>query len=160
VPLDIEFLRAETPGCASVAHLDNAGASLPPAPVLDRVIDYLRAEATVGGYEIAEVRAAELESVYDRAAEMFGGAPMNWAFVESATRAWNAAFSALRFRPGDRVLTTRAEYPSNMGGLLRARELHGVEIEVIPDDDAGQVDVAALESMLDGRRRASTRGSR
>ncbi len=153
MPIDIESVRAETPGCGSVVHLNSAGASLPPSPVLDCVVEYLRAEAVVGGYEIAEDRAEALQAVYSRASELFGGTPTNWAFVESATRGWNAAFSALRFQPGDRVLTTRAEYPSNMGGLLRAREMQGVEILVVPDDEDGQVDIAALESMLDERTR-------
>ncbi len=153
MPLDIETLRADTPGCGSVIHLNNAGASLPPAPVLDAVVDYLKAEATVGGYEIAEDRHDELSAIYQHATTLFGGRPENWAFVESATRAWNAAFTSLRFAPGDRVLTTRAEYPSNMAGLLRARELHGVEVVVVPDDEHGQVDVDALESLLDERTR-------
>lgn len=148
---DIERIRAETPGCSSVIHLNNAGSSLPPAIVLDAVLDYLETEARVGGYEIAIDRADELASVYSNASRVFGGESRNWAFVESATRAWNAAFSSLRFRPGDRVLTTRAEYPSNMGGLLRAREIQGVEIVVIPDDEHGQLDVDALESLLDDR---------
>jgi len=153
MPLDIDALRADTPGCESVIHLNNAGSSLPPVPVLERVVSYLRAEAMIGGYEIAEDRADDLAAVYRSASTLFGGAPENWAFVESATRAWNAAFSSLRFRPGDRVLTTKAEYPSNMAGLLRAREIQGVEVEVVPDDAYGQVDVAALESMLDERTR-------
>lgn len=148
---DIERIRAETPGCSSVIHLNNAGSSLPPAVVLDAVLDYLQAEARVGGYEIASDRADELAAVYSNASRVLGGEPQNWAFVESATRAWNAAFSSLRFRPGDRVLTTRAEYPSNMGGLLRAREIQGVEVVVVPDDEHGQLDVDALESLLDDR---------
>ncbi len=151
--IDINTIRAETPGCSSVTHLNNAGSSLPPAVVLDAVVDYLETEARIGGYEIAADRADELDSVYTNAAALLGGEPENWAFVESATRAWNAAFSSLRFRPGDRVLTTKAEYPSNMGGLLRAREIQGVEVVVVPDDETGQVDVAALESMLDDRTR-------
>lgn len=153
MPIDIELVRAETPGCGSVVHLNSAGASLPSTAVLDCVVEYLHAEAVVGGYEIAEDRALALESVYRRASEIFGGASDNWAFVESATRGWNAAFSSLRFKPGDRVLTTRAEYPSNMGGLLRAQEIQGVEIVVVPDDEDGQVDVAALGSLLDERTR-------
>jgi len=40
-----------------------------------------------------------------------------------------------------------------MGGLLRAGELQGVEIVVVPDDVHGQVDVSAIESLLDGRTR-------
>ncbi|MGI9609068.1 MAG: aminotransferase class V-fold PLP-dependent enzyme, partial [Acidimicrobiia bacterium] len=112
--LDIEKIRAETPGCSSVVHLNNAGSSLPPSVVVDAVVDYLQVEARMGGYEIAADRAEALESVYTNASSLLGGKPDNWAFVESATRGWNAAFSSLRFRPGDRVLTTRAEYPSNM----------------------------------------------
>lgn len=151
--IDVEKVRAETPGCASVVHLNNAGASLPPTVVLDSVVEYLQAEAVVGGYELAADRAATLETVYANASLLLGGASENWAFVESATRAWNAAFSALRFQPGDRVLSTRSEYPSNMAGILRAREIQGVEVVVVPDDESGQVDVAALESMLDSRTR-------
>ena len=121
--------------------------------VHDTVVDYLEAEANIGGYEVAEDRAEALESVYDHASRFLGGEPHNWAFVESATRAWNAGFSALRFSPGDRVLTTQAEYPSNMAGLLRAQEIQGLEVLVVPDDDDGQVDLAAMEAMLDERTR-------
>lgn len=153
MPIDLDAVRAETPGCASSVHLNAAGSSLPPAVVLDTVVEYLQTEARVGGYEIADDRHEALESVYQHASHFIGGDPKNWAFVESATRAWNAAFSALRFEPGDQVLTTQAEYPSNMGGLLRAHEIQGVEILVVPDDEHGQVDVAALESMLTKRTR-------
>lgn len=151
--IDIDAARADTPGCGFVNHLNNAGASLQPSIVVDTVVDYLQAEALQGGYETATERADELDSVYDHAAAFLGGGPENWAFVESATRAWNAAFSSLRFERGDRILTTRAEYLSNMGGLLRAEEIQGVEIHIVPDDEAGQVDVAALEAMLDERTR-------
>ena len=113
----------------------------------------LKAESVNGGYEVAAARADELASVYDAASALLGGKPENWAFVESATRAWNAAFSALRFAPGDKVITTRAEYPSNMAGLLRAKEMQGVEIDIAPNDEHGQLDVSALAAMLDDRTR-------
>lgn len=151
--IDIEAVRAQTPGCGSTIHLNNAGSSLPPTIVLDAVVDYLQTEALVGGYEIADDRQADLDAVYRSAADLLGGAKENWAFVESATRGWNAGFSALRFRPGDRVLTTKAEYPSNMAGLLRAAEVQGVDVVIVPDDEHGQVDVVALESLLDDRTR-------
>ncbi len=151
MPIDIDAVRADTPGCASVIHLNNAGSSLPPRPVVDAVIEYLETEATIGGYEIAAAREAELDAVYPAASALVGGRPENWAFVESATRAWNAAFTALRFEPGDRILTTRAEYPSNMAGLLRAAELQRAVVEIVPDDEFGQVDVDALAAMLDDR---------
>ncbi len=67
--------------------------------------------------------------------------------VDSATRAWDMAFYGFRFEEGDRVLTTRAEYASNYIALRQ----RGVSIEVVPDDEAGQVDVDALAAMLDER---------
>lgn len=153
MPIDVEAVRSATPGCTGTVHLNNAGSSLPPAVVLDTVVEYLQHEAQIGGYEIVDERADQLASVYTSACALFGGEPGNWAFVESATRAWNAAFSALRFEPGDRVLTTKAEYPSNMAGILRAHEIQGVEVDIIPDDEHGQADISVLESMLDDRTR-------
>ena len=151
--IDIDKVRADTPGVQYVAHLNNAGSALPPAAVTNALIEYLEAESLGGGYEIAAAKADELASIYDAASALLGGEPENWAFVESATRAWNAAFSALRFTPGDRIITTRAEYPSNMAGLLRAREIQGVEIDIAPNDEHGQLDVSAMAAMLDDRTR-------
>ena len=151
--IDIEKVRSDTPGTQSVVHFNNAGCALPPTVVTSAIIDYLKAEAIGGGYEMARSRAEQLSSVYDAASTLLGGQPGNWAFVESATRAWNAAFSALRFSAGDRIITTRAEYPSNMAGLLRAKEFQGVHIDIVPNDEHGQLDLAALKTMLTDRTR-------
>ena len=47
--VDVARARADTPGTESVAHLNNAGAALPPAPVLDAVFEHLRLGAEIGG---------------------------------------------------------------------------------------------------------------
>ena len=71
------------------------------------------------------------------------------AFAESATRAWDLAFGALALGDGDVILTSRAEYVSNMLAMLRRRDLDGVRVDVLPDDDHGQVDLDALSDRLD-----------
>jgi selenocysteine lyase/cysteine desulfurase len=43
--IDLERARRETPGCEHVIHLNNAGASLMPDPVLRAVTDHLELEA-------------------------------------------------------------------------------------------------------------------
>jgi len=52
--VDVTRCRAETPGCRSRIHLNNAGASLMPEPVLARVLAHLELEREIGGYEAAE----------------------------------------------------------------------------------------------------------
>jgi cysteine desulfurase/selenocysteine lyase len=147
--LDIARLRAETPGCAHVTHLNNAGASLQPARVLDAVVEHLRHEGEVGGYEAAAERADRIEHTYDALARLIGAGRDEIAVIENATRAWDMAFYAFPFAAGDRILTGRAEYASNWIALRQVAARTGAVVEVVPDDEAGQFDVAALERMLD-----------
>jgi len=151
VAIDVARARAETPGCEHVAHLNNAGAALAPAPVLEAVIEHLRREATIGGYEAAAERSDRVEHSYDAIARLLGCAREEIAIVENATRAWDMAFYSLRLREGDRVLTTRAEYASNYIALRQAADRAGAALVVVPDDEHGQVDVDRLTAMLDER---------
>jgi selenocysteine lyase/cysteine desulfurase len=59
------------------------------------------------------------------------------------------AFYAFPFGPGDRILTGREEYASNWIALKQVTDRTGARIDVVPDNEHGQIDVAALASMLD-----------
>jgi cysteine desulfurase/selenocysteine lyase len=146
--VDIERVRAETPGCADVVHLNNAGAALQPAPVHDTVLRHLELEARIGGYEAADAVADRLSDYYDVMARLVGAHPDEIAYVDNATRGWDMAFYAIPFRAGDRILTTTSEYGSNGMAYAQVSARHGVRVEVIPDDEHGQVSPAALERML------------
>ena len=63
---DIGRARRETRGCENRIHLNNAGASLMPAPVFDTLIDYLNEEQATGGYETATRREDQLQQFYGR----------------------------------------------------------------------------------------------
>ena len=149
--LDLERARRETPGCATVLHFNNAGAALMPKPVLDALQRHLQLEATIGGYEAADREHAAVERVYDALAHLLGGHRDEIAVIENATRAWDMAFYSLRFGPGDRILTATAEYASNYIAYLQVAARTGAVVEVIPDDEHGQVSVDALRRMLDDR---------
>lgn len=147
--LDIDRIRAETPGCANVAHFNNAGASLQPRPVLVAVRDHLEDEALRGGYEAADAALDRLTGTYASLARLIGADPSEIALTANATCAWDTAFYGIRFRPGDRVLTTTSEYGSNAIAMLHAARERGVKVEVLPDDEHGQVSVDALAEALD-----------
>lgn len=143
--------RRETPGCSQVIHLNNAGASLPPVVVVDAVVDYLEEEARVGGYELAEARRVDLAGVYRSVAGVIGAGEDEIALVDNATRAWDMAFYSFPFRSGDRILTTTTEYGANFIAYLQVANRTGARVEVIPDTSTGEVDVDALEEMIDDR---------
>lgn len=149
--LDVDMLRAQTPGVAHRVHLNNAGAGLMPQPVLDAMVGYLQREAMIGGYEAAGEAAAELDGLYDSLARLVGAAREEIAVTENATVSWQMGFYALPFAPGDRILTARAEYAANYVAFLQVARRTGAVIEVIPDDADGVLDPAALERMIDGR---------
>lgn len=151
MPIDVAAARAQTPGCSHVLHFNNAGSSLPPRPVIDAVRRHLDREAEIGGYEAADEAAARLEGVYASVAAMLGCGADEVALVENATRAWDMAFYALRFGPGDRILTGSAEYASNVIAFLQTAARTGATVELIPDDETGQTDPQALERMIDDR---------
>ena len=149
--LDIDGLRAETPGCASVLHFDNAGSSLMPARVLAAQREHLELEARVGGYAAVEQARERIEAVYNSIAGLIGAAPDEIALVENATVAWAQAFGAFRFAAGDRIVTAESEYASNYLCFLKAARDRGVEIAVAPSGPDGLVSLAALEALLDER---------
>ncbi|MGV3480439.1 MAG: aminotransferase class V-fold PLP-dependent enzyme [Sphingobium sp.] len=150
-PDELARLRAEPPGTAHRIHLNNAGAALMPAPVLSAVTDHLRREAEIGGYEAKAEQSDRIEGVYRSVARLLNAHVDEIALAENATVAWQWAFYAQTFSPGDRILTTTAEYAANYLAYLQIARRTGAVVETIPDRTDGTLDPRALEAMIDGR---------
>jgi selenocysteine lyase/cysteine desulfurase len=149
--IDIEAVRADTPACRDIVHFNNAGASLMPDQVAAAVIGHLELERRLGGYEAERRARAGLDAFYAELAALLNAAPDEIAYVENATRAWDMALPGLPLAPGDRVLTHASEYASNYLALLQQAKRRGLEIDLVPSDASGQIDVAALEAMIGPR---------
>lgn len=144
----LEALRADTPGVQHVTHFNYAGSSLPAKPVLDTVVRHLIHEATIGGYEAAAAANDRIEAAYDSIARLLNASADEIAHVENATRGWDMGVYAIPFRQGDRVLTTSWEYASNLVALLQIQQRFGIHIEVVPNNEHGEIDLDALEQAL------------
>ena len=149
--IDLNRARAETPGCEHVLHFNNAGASLMPQPVLDVCVEHLQLEAMMGGYEAARQEEERVEAVYDSVAHLLTCQRHEVAIIENATRAWDMAFYSVAFQPGDRILTAMAEYASNYIAYLQIAQRTGAVVDVVPNDEFGQISVSALANMMDER---------
>lgn len=146
---DIKRARQDTLGCADLIHFNNAGASLMPFLVSKALHKYLNKEEKMGGYETQALYADSLNNVYVSAAKLLNCLPHEIAFVENATRAWDMAFYSFKFNAGDKILTTIAEYGSNVVAYIQQVKRFGVEIVFVPNDEFGQIDVTALSNMVD-----------
>lgn len=149
--INLEQARADTPGCEHVLHFNNAGAGLMPRPVLEAQLAHLQLEAQIGGYEAAHQAQEQIENSYQAAARLINARPEEIAVVENATVAWQMAYGAIPFQRGDRILTGQASYVSDFLNFLLTAERTGATIEVVPNDAHGQINIYALQEMMDER---------
>lgn len=147
---EIAYFRSETPGCAHVVHFNHSGSSLMPRTVVDVTNAHTVLEAEIGGYEAEDAAQARFLGVYDSVATLLNASAGEIALVENATRAWGMAFYAIPFNPGDVILTSVSEYASNVISFLQIAK-RGVTVEVVPNDEFGQISIEALSAMLDSR---------
>jgi selenocysteine lyase/cysteine desulfurase len=144
--------RDDTPGTKHRNHLNNAGAALMPAPVLDAIQRHLVLESETGGYEAADHRAAEVASAYDALGGLVGAPARNVAIVGSATAAFVQAMSSFDLAPGDAIVTTRCDYTSYQITFLALAKRLGVRVLHADDLPEGGVDPASVRALLQRNR--------
>lgn len=148
---DLERTRRDTPAAETAIFLDSAGSSLPPTPVVETAVAHLRREAVVGGYRAAIERKHDLAAVKTSIATLIGAEASDIALSDSATRAWSDFFYSIPLTAGDRILMCEVEYASNAIAALQRAAATGARVEIVPSDPTGQIDLLALEAMLDER---------
>jgi selenocysteine lyase/cysteine desulfurase len=143
--------RADTPATQNIVHLNNAGAALMPQPVLEAMVEHLRLEAALGGYEAAEKMNAQIQQSYQLLATLLNTAHHNIAIGASATDAYNRALSAIPFQTGDTILTTDNDYASNQIAFLSLEKRFGVNTVRMPQNGA-HIDLDAATQMMETMR--------
>jgi selenocysteine lyase/cysteine desulfurase len=150
---DLRRWRADSPAAeAGRIHLNNAGASLMPRPVLAAITSHLELESKLGGYEASDAAAIDIGQTYQRVAALIGTQAQNIALVENATVAFAQALSAFDFTTGDVLLTTRNDYISNQlmyRALAQRRGLNVIRADDLPE---GGVDPESIRRHIERQR--------
>jgi L-cysteine/cystine lyase len=138
----VAAIRALLPATAAGIYL-NAGTCGPMSSEAHRAMEEQAA------LELATGRAhvAQWPEVMERMAEarasvaaILAADPDDVALTHSTTDGMNLAVSALPWRPGDRVLTTRHEHAGGLAPLLSLRDRLGVEVEMVDIGEGGDDD--------------------
>ena len=141
--------KAGFPRACEVAYLDTAAEGLPPKGCAEALEAYLREKGrgSSGRARIYEMQRETECSV----ARLLGTSAENIALLANASEALNLLANSIDWRPGDRVLLTDLEFPSNVLAWLRLKDL-GVQLDVIPTE-RGVVCLDQFRERLDERTR-------
>ena len=149
---EVKRFREETPGTAFNIHLNNAGAALMPQVVIDAMIQHIKLEAKLGGYEAAEARKIEINDFYRVVSELLNASSDNIAYATSATDAYSRALSSIPFSEGDVILTTTDDYVSNQLAFLQLKQQFGVQLVRAENTLQGTVDCQSIQDLLEKHR--------
>jgi selenocysteine lyase/cysteine desulfurase len=145
---EINIFRKDTAGTSNVIHLNNAGASLMPDVVTQSIIEHIKLEARIGGYEASALQADAIRQFYVQAAKLLNCKPANIAFTASATDSYTRALSSIPFRVGDVILTDNDDFISNQIQFLSCQKRFGIKIERIKNAPEGGVHLEDLSLKL------------
>lgn len=119
-----------------------------PSTVAQAVVTYVHKELELGSHEAARVAEPELTMAYEYIARLLGCSTDEVAIVDSGTRAWQMALASFNLEPGDRILTTRNEYGSNLLAMLQAAHRWGAHVEFVATETDGSISIEDLRRKL------------
>jgi cysteine desulfurase / selenocysteine lyase len=129
-----------------LVYLDSAATSQTPRVVIeamDRYYTEYRASIHRGVYPLAAEATEAYETAREKVAAFAGSTAGETVFTRNATEAINIAARGLA-GPGDRVVVTQMEHHSN----IVPWQLVGAELDWVPIDDDGLLDLDALDAAL------------
>jgi cysteine desulfurase/selenocysteine lyase len=156
---DFPILRQHVHG-HPIVYLDNAATTQKPQVVIDRLTRYYveeNANVHRGVHWLSE-RATQVYEEARATVQRFINAaqPAEIVFVRGTTEAINlvaATYGRTHVGAGDNVVISTLEHHSNIVPWQLLCEEKGAGLRIIPMSDAGELDLAGYEKLLDNRTR-------
>ena len=154
---DFPILEQEVNG-RPLVYLDNAATTQKPSSVIDAIVNYYRrdnANVHRGVHTLSDRATQSFEQARQTVADFIASPKSSQVIWTSGT---TAAINLVAYswghsqlRAGDRVLVSWLEHHSNIVPWQLVAAATGAEVVPIPVTDAGEIDLDALDALLDGR---------
>ncbi len=152
---DFPILQTSIHGDQPLVYLDNAATTQRPRQVIDVLVEtYEKHYANVhrGIHWLSDQSTDLYEDARQKVCNFIGAASSNEIIFTTGTtlsinlvaRSWGDA----NIKAGDEILLTEAEHHSNLVPWFQLAERTGCDVKLAPITDDGQLDMRALERML------------
>lgn len=148
-------IKTDFPILNDIIYMDSASTSLTPEPVLNVVSKYYReynANVGRGVHRLSQVASQKYKDVHRKIADFIGANEEEVIFTKNTTEAINTVASGLKWKIGDKVVTTLLEHHSNFLPWLRLKSL-GVELDIVKPDKNGKFNVSDFKEVIDDKTR-------
>ncbi len=159
--LDVKTIRKDFPILKSgVIYLDSAASSLTPEPVLAKILEFYheyRANVERGVHRLSVKASEECEQARRKVADLINAnSSSEVIWTRNTTEGTNLVASGLKWKRGDKIVTTVLEHHSNFIVWLRVRDKYGVKIGLVRPRKPvakGILDLADFEKLIDDKTR-------
>lgn len=148
-------IKTDFPILNDIIYMDSASTSLTPEPVLNVVLKYYREyNANVGRsvHRLSQVASQKYKDAHRKVADFIGANEEEVIFTKNTTEAINTVASGLKWKTGDKVVTTLLEHHSNFLPWLRLKSF-GVALDIVKPDKDGEFNVSDFEEVIDDKTR-------
>jgi len=134
--LNVRRIREDFPILRSgVIYLDSTASSLTPEPVLQRMLEFYReyrANVERGVHRLAVKASEEYEQARSKVADFIHAkSDSEIVMTRNTTEGINLVANGLKWKKGDKIVTSVLEHHSNFIVWLRVRDKHGAKVEVV-----------------------------
>lgn len=161
---DVEKIRADFPilhqqvNGQPLVYLDNAATTQKPDAVIEAISNYYRMDNSNvhrGAHTLADRATVKFESAREKVAQ-FLNAPQSKQIIwtRGTTESINlvaATWGRTFLQSGDRILVSVMEHHSNIVPWQMVAQATGAQLEPIPVDSNGNINMLAFDAMLDAR---------
>ncbi len=159
--LDVKEIRKDFPILKSgVIYLDSTASSLTPEPVLAKILEFYReyrANVERGVHRLSVKASEECEQSRKKVADFINAKSTSEViWTRNTTEGVNIVASGLKWRKGDKIVTTVLEHHSNFIVWLRVRDKYGAKVELVTPREPvakGILDLADFEKLVDDKTR-------